>query len=145
METKHVGIVGSGIMGAGIAEVAAKAGFDVIVRSRSQESADSCRAKIGKSLGRQVEKGKLTAADAEAILGRVRAVTDLAELEYCELVLESVVEDLGTKKQLFSELDAACSAGTVLATNTSTLPILELAVSVSRADQIGRASCRERV
>jgi 3-hydroxybutyryl-CoA dehydrogenase len=136
METKHLGIVGSGIMGAGIAEVAAKAGFDVTVRSRSQESADSCRAKIGKSLGRQVEKGKLTSDDAEAILGRVRAVTDLAELEYCDLVLESVVEDLGTKKRLFSELDAACSAGTVLATNTSTLPILELAVSVSRADRV---------
>ncbi len=136
METKHVGIVGSGIMGAGIAEVAAKAGFDVTVRSRSLESAESCRAKIGKSLGRQVEKGKLAAADAEAILGRIRAVTDLAELEYCELVLESVVEDLGAKKQLFSELDAACSAGTILATNTSTLPILELAVSVSRADRV---------
>ncbi|TMK53628.1 MAG: 3-hydroxybutyryl-CoA dehydrogenase [Actinobacteria bacterium] len=136
METKHVGIVGSGIMGAGIAEVAAKAGFDVTVRSRSQESADSCRSKIGKSLGRQVEKGKLTADDAKAIMGRIRAVTDLAELEYCDLVLESVVEDLGTKKQLFSELDAACSAGTVLATNTSTLPILELAVSVSRADRV---------
>ena len=97
-------------MGAGIAEAAAKAGFDVIVRSRSQESADRCHAKIGKSLGRQVEKGKLPAADAEAILGRIKAVTDLAELEYCELVLESVVEDLGTKKQLFSELDAACAA-----------------------------------
>ena len=111
-------------MGAGIAEVAAKAGFDVIVRSRSQESADRCHARIGKSLGRQVEKGKLPAADAEAILGRIKAVTDLAELEYCELVLESVVEDLGTKKQLFSELDAACGDGTVLATNTSTLPVL---------------------
>jgi 3-hydroxybutyryl-CoA dehydrogenase len=136
MKTKHVGIVGSGIMGAGIAEVAAKAGFDVTVRSRSQEAAESCRAKIGKSLGRQVEKGKLGADDAEAILGRVRAVTDLAELEYCDLVVESVVEDLGIKKRLFSELDAACSAGTVLATNTSTLPILELAVSVSRADRV---------
>ena len=65
-----------------------------------------------------------------------KALTDLAELEYCDLVLESVVEDLGTKKQLFSELDAACSAGTLLATNTSTLPILELAVSVSRADRV---------
>jgi len=133
---KRVGIVGSGIMGAGIAEVAAKAGFDVVIRSRSQESADTCLAKVGKSLGRQVEKDKITAADSEAILARIKGVTDLAELEYCELVLESVVEDLGTKKQLFSELDAACSAGTILATNTSTLPILELAVSVSRADRV---------
>lgn len=136
MEIKHVGIVGSGIMGAGIAEVAAKGGFDVVVRSRSQEAADGCLATVGKSLGRQVEKGKLAAEESAAILARIRAVTDLAELEFCELVIESVVEDLATKKELFSELDAACASGTIIASNTSTLPILELAVSVSRADRV---------
>src|SRR3981081_2793513 len=112
MTVKRVGIVGSGIMGAGIAEVAAKAGFDVVIRSRTQESADSCLTKVGKSLTRQVEKDKIPAADSEAILARITGVTDLAELEYCELVLESVVEDLGTKKKLFSELDAACLPST---------------------------------
>src|SRR5205085_1037536 len=100
MAIKRVGIVGSGIMGAGIAEVAAKGGFDVVVRSRSRESAEGCLLKVGKSLERQAEKGKITADDAEAILARISCVTDLADLEYCDLVVESVIEDLGEKKQV---------------------------------------------
>jgi 3-hydroxybutyryl-CoA dehydrogenase len=116
--------------------VAAKAGFDVIVRSRSQEAAEACLATVGKGLARQVQKDKITAEESEAVLARIRAVTDLAELEFCDLVVESVVEDLATKKDLFAELDAACSSATIIATNTSTLPILELAVSVSRADRV---------
>jgi 3-hydroxybutyryl-CoA dehydrogenase len=128
--------VGSGIMGAGIAELAAKAGFDVVVRSRTQETADHCLGKVGKSLGRQVEKDKITAEEKQAILGRITAVQELAALEYCDLVIESVVEDLEAKKEIFAELDAACAAGAILATNTSTLGVLELAVSVSRADRV---------
>jgi len=136
LEIKRVGIVGSGIMGAGIAEVAARAGFDVVLRSRTQESARQCLVKVGKSLTRQVEKGKITAEERDAAFGRITAVDDLAALEFCQLVIESVVEDLATKKALFAELDAACGSETILATNTSTLPVLELAVSVSRADRV---------
>jgi 3-hydroxybutyryl-CoA dehydrogenase len=136
MTIKSVGVVGSGIMGAGIAELAARAGFGVVVRSRSQGAADACVARVAKSLGRQVDKAKMAAEERDAALGRIRPVTDLAELEYCELVIESVVEDLAAKKQLFRELDGICGAGTILATNTSTLPVLELAVSVSRADRV---------
>lgn len=131
-----VGVVGSGIMGAGIAEVAAKAGFTVVLRSRSKESLEAALTKTAKSLSRQVDKGKLSAEDAAATLGRIRGVTSLSDLEFCDLVIESVAEDLATKKHLFGQLDAACGADTILATNTSTLPVLELAVSVSRADRV---------
>jgi 3-hydroxybutyryl-CoA dehydrogenase len=136
MSISRVGIVGSGIMAAGIAELVAKAGCEVIVVSRSHSSAGVCLAKAGKSLGRQVDKGKLAAADRDAILGRIKAVTALAELEFCQLVIESVVEDLDVKMRLFTELGAVCSEDTILATNTSTLPVIELAVSVARADRV---------
>jgi 3-hydroxybutyryl-CoA dehydrogenase len=132
---KRVGIVGSGIMGSGIAEVAAKAGFEVSLRSRQQSSADKMMAGLEKSLGKQVDKGKLDAAERDAVVGRVRAVTDLGELAECDLVIESIVEDLAVKKHLFNELDRVCHDATVLATNTSTLPVVEMAME-SRPDRV---------
>jgi 3-hydroxybutyryl-CoA dehydrogenase len=132
---KRVGIVGSGIMGSGIAEVAAKAGFDVSLRSRQQSSADKMMAGLEKSLGKQVDKGKLDAAERDAVVGRVRAVTDLGELAECDLVIESIVEDLAVKKHLFNELDRVCNDAAVLATNTSTLPVVEMAME-SRPDRV---------
>jgi 3-hydroxybutyryl-CoA dehydrogenase len=136
MTIKRVGVVGTGIMGAGIAEVAAKAGFEVLLRSRAQASADATLAGLEKSLAKQVDKGKLEAADRDAALSRVRTVTDLAELADCQLVIESIVEDLATKKHLFSELDRICGDATILATNTSTLPIVEMAMETGRPDQV---------
>src|SRR5215475_6380080 len=105
MAVKRVGIVGSGIMGSGVAEVAAKAGFEVVLRSRAQSTADAMVAGLEKSLAKQVDRGKLESTERDAVLSRVRAVTDLHELGDCDLVLESVVEDLATKKHLFLELD----------------------------------------
>jgi 3-hydroxybutyryl-CoA dehydrogenase len=136
MSIKRVGIVGSGIMGSGIAEVAAKAGFDVVLRSRAQQSADAMIAGLEKSLAKQVERGKLEAAERDATVARVRAVTDLAELAECDLVIESIVEDLTTKKHLFSELDRICGDSTILATNTSTLPVVEMAMETGRPDKV---------
>src|SRR5690242_2339419 len=136
MTTKRVGIVGSGIMGSGIAEVAAKAGFDVILRSRAQETADGMVAGLEKALAKQVERGKLEAADRDATLGRIRAVADLGELADCDLVIESVVEDIDTKKHLFLELDRVCGDNTILATNTSTLPVVEMAMQTGRPDRV---------
>lgn len=127
-----VGICGSGIMGSGIAEVAAKAGFDVVLRSRKQETADSTIAKLEKSLAKQVERGKLSDEERTAVLGRVRGTAALADLADCDLVIESVVEDLDTKKALFAELDGVVKEGGILATNTSTLPVVEMAVSTNR-------------
>ena len=136
MAVKRVGIVGSGIMGSGIAEVAAKAGFEVVLRSRAQETADAMVAGLEKSLAKQVDRGKLEAAERDAVLGRVRAVADLGELRDCDLVIESIVEDLAAKKHLFTELDRICPDHTVLATNTSTLPVVEMAMNTGRPDRV---------
>jgi 3-hydroxybutyryl-CoA dehydrogenase len=136
MKIKSVGIIGSGIMGSGIAEVAAKAGHTVIVRSRKQETADDMVTKLEKSLGKQVEKGKLDESARDAVLDRVTATSELEALASCDLVIESVVEDLGVKKQLFAELDGIVGAGAILATNTSTLPVVEMAVATKRPDKV---------
>ncbi|HEY5165414.1 MAG TPA: 3-hydroxybutyryl-CoA dehydrogenase [Acidimicrobiia bacterium] len=136
MEVKRVGVVGSGIMGAGVAEVAAKAGFEVVVRSRAQGSADALVAGLEKSLGKQVEKGRLDDAERQAILARLSVTTDLGVLADCDLVVESVVEDLATKRHLFNELDRVCADSAVLATNTSTLPVVDLAMETGRPDQV---------
>jgi 3-hydroxybutyryl-CoA dehydrogenase len=136
MAIKRVGIVGSGIMGSGIAEVAGKAGFEVVLRSRQQATADAMVAALEKSLTKQVERGKLDDAERTAVLGRVRAVADLAELGDCDLVIESVVEDLDTKKHLFTELDRICHDAAILATNTSTLPVIEMAMNTGRPEKV---------
>ncbi len=136
MSVKRLGVVGSGIMGSGIAEVAAKAGIEVVLRSRSQTTADAMVAGLEKSLAKQVERGKLEATDRDALLGRVRAVSDLDELADCDLVLESIVEDLAPKKHLFSELDRIVKEGAILATNTSTLPVVELAMETGRPELV---------
>ncbi|MHB1582518.1 MAG: 3-hydroxyacyl-CoA dehydrogenase family protein [Acidimicrobiales bacterium] len=136
MSIKRVGIVGSGIMGSGIAEAAAAAGHDVVLRSRSQSTADAMVAGLEKSLGRQVEKGRRTEDERAEILRRVTAVSDLGELAEVDLVIESVVEDLAVKKHLFNELDRICGESTILATNTSTLPVVELAMETGRPDRV---------
>ncbi len=136
MAVKRVGIVGSGIMGSGIAEVAAKTGFEVVLRSRAQQTADAMVAGLEKSLAKQVERGKLEPTDRDATLGRVRAVADLGELADCDLVIESIVEDLATKKHLFTDLDRICPEHTILATNTSTLPVVEMAMVTGRPDKV---------
>jgi 3-hydroxybutyryl-CoA dehydrogenase len=133
---KRVGIIGSGIMGSGIAEVAAAAGHEVVLRSRSQSTADAMLAGLEKSLGRQVEKGRRTEAERDEIVGRVSVTTDLGALADCDLVIESVVEDLAVKKHLFTELDRVCGESTILATNTSTLPVVEMAMETGRPDKV---------
>jgi 3-hydroxybutyryl-CoA dehydrogenase len=136
MTVKRVGIVGSGTMGSGVAEVAAKAGHEVVLRSRQQDTADRMLASMEKSLAKQVEKGRLSEEDSAAALGRVTATSDLGELAGCDLVLESIIEDLTAKKNLFNELDRICGEHTILATNTSTLPVIELAMETGRPDKV---------
>ena len=132
----RVGIIGSGIMGSGIAEVAAKAGFDVVLRSREQASADAMVAGLTKSLDKQLAKGKIDEETRDAVLARVSAVSDLNALADCDLVLESVVEDITIKKALFAELDGIVKPDSILATNTSTLPVVELATATDRQTQV---------
>src|SRR5438874_7453742 len=136
MTVKRVGIVGSGIMGSGIAEVAAKSGHEVVLRSRKQETADSMVASLEKSLAKQVEKGRLSDEDRQGTLQRVTATSDLGDLAACDLVIESIVEDLTAKKHLFTELDRICPEHTILATNTSTLPVIEMAMNTGRPEKV---------
>jgi 3-hydroxybutyryl-CoA dehydrogenase len=123
-------------MGSGIAQVAAQSGFEVVLRSRSQATADATLAALGKSLNKLVDKGRMEADAAAVVLGRVTAVEDLAALADCDLVIESVVEDLGTKRELFTQLDAVVKDGAILATNTSTLPVVEMAMATQRPDRV---------
>ncbi len=128
----EVGIVGSGIMGAGLAEVAARAGHEVVVRSRTMEGADAVLARITKGLDKQVTKERIDAGERDAIIGRIRVTDHLGQLANCDLVIESVIEDLTIKKALFAELEQIVKPGGILATNTSTLPVIELAMATQR-------------
>ncbi|MCU1354177.1 MAG: 3-hydroxyacyl-CoA dehydrogenase [Acidimicrobiales bacterium] len=136
MTIKRVGILGSGIMGSGIAEVAAKTGHEVVLRSRKLETAQAMVQGLEKSLAKQVDRGKLSDEDRQATLARVTATANLHELHDCDLVIESVVEDLDIKKELFKELDLVVQDSAILATNTSTLPVIEMAVVTDRPDRV---------
>ena len=136
MGVKRIGVVGSGIMGAGVAEVAARSGFEVVLRSRTQAGVDAMLGGLDASLARQVKKGRLEEAVATEVRDRVSGVSELAMLAACDLVLESVVEDLAVKQDLFAELDRVCAPGAILATNTSTLPVVELAMVTQRPDRV---------
>ena len=135
-DIQTVGIVGSGIMGSGLAEVAARAGFDVIIRSRTKTGAASVVTGVTSSLDRQVAKGKLEQAERDAALARISATDHLGRLAECDLVIESVVEDLATKRELFAELEQIVKPDGILASNTSTLPVVELAVATERPDRV---------
>lgn len=135
-ELKKIGVLGSGIMGSGLAEVAARAGYDVVVRSRTQASADAMVASIDKGLAKAVERGKATAEDRSTILGRISVTSELGALADCDLVIESVVEDLAVKRALFAELDGIAQTSCIIATNTSTLPVVELAMATTRPSQV---------
>jgi 3-hydroxybutyryl-CoA dehydrogenase len=136
MSFQKIGVLGSGIMASGIAEVAAAAGTTVILRSRSQASADAMLSALDRSLARHVEKEKMTRDDADALRNRIHATTHLGDLADCDLVIESVVEDLPVKLALFEELDAVVNPEAIFVTNTSTLPIIEMARVTTRPDQV---------
>jgi 3-hydroxybutyryl-CoA dehydrogenase len=133
---RTVGIVGSGIMGSGLAEVAARAGYDVIVASRTQDSADYVLRTIAAGLAKAVERGKLAADERDLVMARITATEGTGALGDCDLVIESVIEEINVKLALFAELDAVTKPSTILATNTSTLPVIDLALATSRPEQV---------
>jgi 3-hydroxybutyryl-CoA dehydrogenase len=135
-EINVVGIVGSGVMGAGLAEVVARSGYHVVCRSRSRSGADAVLAAVATGLRRQAAKGSLTANEVDEVLGRITVTDHLGGLAACDLVVESVVEDLATKRELFAELEQIVKPSGILATNTSTLPVVELAMATQRPDQV---------
>jgi 3-hydroxybutyryl-CoA dehydrogenase len=132
----EVGVVGSGIMGAGLAEVAARAGHQVVVRSRTMEGAEAVRGKLLAGFDRQIAKERMTADERDEIMARVRVTDHLGQLADCDLVIESIVEDLATKKTLFAELEQIVKPSGILATNTSTLPVVEMAMATQRPDRV---------
>ncbi|MBI4883835.1 MAG: NAD(P)-binding domain-containing protein, partial [Actinobacteria bacterium] len=132
----RVGILGSGIMGSGVAEVAAGAGYEVILRSRSLESAREMMVAIDRILVKAIARGRASEEDRSAILARITVTDDVAALADCDLVIESVVEDLAVKRALFADLDRLVKPGAILATNTSTLPVIELATATQRPESV---------
>ena len=134
-EIKRVGVLGCGLMGSGIAQVAASAGYETIVRDVSKELLDRGRAGIEQSLAKFVEKGKLPAPDRDAALQRLSFTTSVADLKPVDIVIEAITEDLGLKTALFKELDGLCGPGTIFASNTSSLTIAELAAATQRPDR----------
>lgn len=134
----RVGVVGTGTMATGIAEVFAKRGLDVVLRARSLEKAQASVARVKKSLDKAVVKGKLSEEDAAAALARITPVTDFEALADVDLVIEAVAEELPVKQAVFAALDEVVRPGAVLATTTSSLPVIECAASTSRpSDVIG--------
>ena len=134
-EIKRVGVLGCGLMGSGIAQVAATAGYDTIVRDVSQEIWDRARAGIEKSLTKFVEKGKLAAANRDAALKRLTFTTATADLQGCDIVVEAVTEDLELKNALWKELDGRSGPMTIFASNTSSLTIAAMAAATRRGDR----------
>ncbi|HEX9282460.1 MAG TPA: 3-hydroxybutyryl-CoA dehydrogenase [Gemmatimonadales bacterium] len=135
-DIKRVGVLGCGLMGGGIAQVAATAGYETIVRDVSQQVWDKARAGIEKSLVKFVEKGKLSAADRDAALKRLRFTTATADLKSCDIVVEAVTEDLELKNSLWRELDALTGPDTIFASNTSSLTIAAMAAATKRPDRV---------
>lgn len=137
MKIERVGVVGGGQMGSGIAEVAARAGSDVIVQEATAELADAARARIERSLARAVERGKMSETEQAETLGRIRFTTDLGDLADRQLVVEAVTEDEELKKEVFRRLDDLLrDEEAILASNTSSIPITRLAAVTRRPGQV---------
>ncbi|MEW5322110.1 3-hydroxybutyryl-CoA dehydrogenase [Geobacillus thermoleovorans] len=136
MNVKTIMVVGAGQMGSGIAQVCAVAGYQVFLYDISEAQLDKGIANIEKGLTRQVEKGKMTAADKDAALVRLARSTDLHAAAEADLVIEAVVENMDVKTKLFAELDALARPETILASNTSSLPITEIAAATKRPEKV---------
>jgi 3-hydroxybutyryl-CoA dehydrogenase len=135
MTIQKVGVVGCGLMGSGIAQVAAAAGFPTVVREVSGEIVEKGLKNIDKNLARLVEKGSLDESKKAEIRGRLKGTTALEDLKDCDVVIEAIIEQLPAKRELFSALDALCPASTIFASNTSSLTITEIATATKRPER----------
>ncbi|MBS9375072.1 3-hydroxybutyryl-CoA dehydrogenase [Rhodococcus sp. B50] len=136
MAVEKVGVIGGGTMGAGIAEVCAKAGSDVLVKETTEEFAAAARERLKKSIGRGVKSGKITQEDADAVLGRIRVTLDLNEFADRDLVVEAAPEIESLKVEIFSELDKIVKPEGILATNTSSIPVIKMAQATQRPGKV---------
>ena len=136
MEIKRVGIVGAGAMGSGVAQIAAQIGCEVVMRDIENAFVERGMNGIERFLSRSVEKGKLDSKEKDAIIGRIEGTTDMAHLKNVDFVIEAVVEDLDLKKKVFGELDELCRPEVVLASNTSSMSLTEIAAATNRPDKV---------
>ncbi|MEI7759913.1 MAG: 3-hydroxyacyl-CoA dehydrogenase NAD-binding domain-containing protein [Thermoleophilia bacterium] len=135
-EIRTIGVVGLGAMGAGIAQLAVEAGYDVVGREVTNEVGARAATRIGHFLARKVEKGQLAREACDAAIGRLETTADLERLADCDLVIEAIVEELAPKRSLFTELDRICRADAILATNTSALSVTEIAAATTRPERV---------
>jgi len=136
MEIKQVGVVGCGQMGSGITQVCAQSGYQVIVSEINNELLNKGLSSINSFLTRSVEKGKITRQDKDSALSRIKGTTDLKDFGDCDLVIEAAVENLDLKKKIFTELDKICPKHAILASNTSGLSIIDMAMATARPDKV---------
>jgi len=137
MEIKKVGVLGfTGAMGRGIAQVCAQAGYEVIGSSRSEERATKTVGTIDAAMGRSVERGRMSQEDKDAAMSRIKGTANVKDFNDCDLVIEVAVEELEVKKQAFAELDGICKDGAIIASNTSVLPLVEMAIVTKRPDKV---------
>ncbi len=135
MEIKTVGVLGCGLMGHGIAQICAQAGWDVVVREADKEKLDKGLAKVERQLARAVEKGKAEQADADAVRTRIQPTLDYADLADCDVVIEAITEDLDAKLEMWREVDGVVKDDAFLATNTSSLPVADQASATGRPER----------
>ena len=133
---RTIGVIGGGTMGNGIAHTAALTGYEVVLVEVSQALLDRAMESISKNLQRGVDKGKMTAKEKDGVLGRIRTATELSAVSGADLVVEAIVENFGAKADIFKTLDEVTSPGTILASNTSSIPITSLAAVTSRPDRV---------
>ena len=133
---KKIGVLGTGTMGAGIIQVCAQKGYEVVMRARRESSIEKGLATVKKNLDKMVAKGKIEQAEADEIFGRVHGSTDINIIADADLVIEAATEDMEAKKALFAQLNEICKPDTIIATNTSSLSITEIAVASGRPDKV---------
>jgi 3-hydroxybutyryl-CoA dehydrogenase len=135
-QVRRIGVVGSGTMAAGIVEVCAKAGYGVVFVARSSAKVDAVQARVGASLAKAVARGKLAEDDRQATLDRIAGAISVSALDNCDVLIEAVIEDIDVKRALFGELDRVCKPGAVLATTTSSLPVIDCAAATDRPQDV---------
>src|SRR5215212_4942370 len=135
MAIKKVGVLGCGLMGSGIAQTAAQAGYETVVREVEQRFLDKGLGGIQKSLGKFVEKGKLSQPDMDACVGRLKGTTNLDDLADCDIIIEAIIEDAKVKRDTYAELDRIVKKDAIFASNTSSLTITELSMATARPKQ----------
>ncbi len=136
MEIKKIGVIGAGAMGNGIAQMAAQIGCEVVLRDIKEEYVERGMKNIDRFLSKSVEKGKLDAAQKDAILGRIKGTTEMSDLKDVDFVIEAVIENLDLKKSVFKELDELCAPHVILASNTSSMSLTEIAAATKRPEKV---------